>query len=97
MARYIGLFNWTDQGIRNDKETTHRGEAFHKLLQSQGGELVDLHWTLGPYDVVAVMEAPDDEAIAAVMLKLGSLDNVRSLTMRAFTSSEVDSILAKVG
>lgn len=97
MARYIGLMSWTDQGISNDKDTTTRSVAFNKLLESQGGKLVDMHWTLGPYDIVVVMEAPNDEAIAAVMLKLGSLDNVRTVTMRAFTSDEVDSILAKVG
>ncbi|MGH7685817.1 MAG: GYD domain-containing protein [Candidatus Dormibacteria bacterium] len=96
MARYVGLFNWTDQGVRNDKQTTARGEAFASLLKSLGAQLIDLHWTLGPYDIVAVMEAPDDETMTAAMLKLGEGGNVRSTTMRAFTSEEVDKIIAKV-
>lgn len=96
MARYVALFNWTDQGVRNDKQTTARGEAFAKLLATLNSHLVDLQWTLGPYDIVAVIEAPDDETMTAAMLRLGELGNVRSTTMRAFTSEEVDRIIAKV-
>ena len=95
MPRYVGLFTWTDQGQRNDKETTQRGEAFASLLNGMGASLVDVLWTLGPYDVVGIIDAPDDETVTAAMLKLSSFDNVKTMTMRAFTSAEMDGIIAR--
>lgn len=97
MPRYVALINWTDQGIRNASETTARAEAFRALLQGLGGELIDLYWTLGSYDIVAVMDAPDDETATAALLKVGALGNIRSTTLRAFSSADMTRILAKAG
>jgi uncharacterized protein with GYD domain len=47
-------------------------------------KIVEEFWTMGTYDVVVVVEAPNDETMSAFMLKDGSLGNVKSHTMRAF-------------
>src|SRR5438552_6619489 len=95
MASYVALINWTQQGVHEYKNTRDRAEAFRALLERMGGKLISLHWTLGAYDIVAVAEAPDDETITAAMLKLGSLGNVRTTTLRAFSADEVGKIIAK--
>jgi uncharacterized protein with GYD domain len=97
MATFVILLNWTDQGIKSVKDSTSRADAASELMSSLGIEMKEVYWTLGQYDVVSIVEAPDDESITAAMLKLGSMGNVRSTTLRGFTRSEFDSILAKSG
>jgi uncharacterized protein with GYD domain len=97
MATYVALINWTEQGVREFKDTRDRSDAFRKLLEGMGGKLTSLYWTLGAYDIVGIVEAPDDETVTAALLKLGSLGNVRTTTMRAFTADEVGRIIAKAG
>jgi uncharacterized protein with GYD domain len=97
VARYVGLISWTDQGIRDYKDTTQRAEAFASMLQGLGAKLVDIYWTQGPYDIVGVIDAPDDETVTAAMLRVGALGNVRTTTMRAFTADEVARIVEKAG
>jgi uncharacterized protein with GYD domain len=94
---YVVLLNWTDQGIRNYKETLDRAEAASKALEALGGRMKDLYWTLGPHDVVAIAEAPDDETATAFALAAGAQGSIRSTTLRAFDREEVKRILAKVG
>jgi uncharacterized protein with GYD domain len=94
---YVVLLNWTDQGIRNYKETLDRAEAASKALEALGGRMKDLYWTLGPHDVVAIAEAPDDETATAFALAAGAQGSIRSTTLRAFDREEVKGILAKVG
>jgi len=96
MANYIILGNFTDQGIRNVKETTKRAEAVSSMAEKAGATLKDIYWTLGAYDIVAVLEAPDDETATALGLSISSLGNVRTQTLRAFTADEIDSILGKI-
>jgi uncharacterized protein with GYD domain len=96
MASYIALLQFTDQGIRNVKDTTKRAAAATDVAAKMGAKLTDAFWTLGPYDLVLVLEAPDDETITALSLKLGSLGNVKTQTMRAFRAKEMDAILSKV-
>jgi uncharacterized protein with GYD domain len=96
MASYIALLQFTDQGIRNVKETTKRAAAAAELAAKMGVKLADSYWTLGPYDVVLILEAPDDETLAAFAVKLGSLGNVRTQTLRAFRANEMDAILKNV-
>ncbi|MGH8936564.1 MAG: GYD domain-containing protein [Acidimicrobiia bacterium] len=96
MATFITLVNFTDQGIRNFKDTTKRAQAFRDLVEEMGGRLKDIYWTLGGYDVVAIMEAPDDETATAVALKTSSLGNVRTTTLRGFNEQEVKAIIDKV-
>ncbi len=95
MATYIALLQWTDQGIRSVKDTTRRAAAAKDAAAKMGVKFTDLFWTLGQYDLAIVAEAPDDETITAVMLSLASLGNVKSQTLRAFRSNEMDTILKK--
>lgn len=95
MPTYIALLNWTDQGIRGYKDTAKRAEAFAAATQALGADLLNIYWTVGPYDLVAVVEAPDDEAAAAAFLQLGGAGNVRSTTLRAFDREEMGRIIAK--
>jgi uncharacterized protein with GYD domain len=92
---FITLLNWTEEGIRNYKDTTQRAEAWGAALQKLGAKLRDIYWTVGPYDLVALLEAPDEETVTASMLQLGAVGNVRSTTLRAFGREEIDGIVAK--
>ena len=96
MARYLALTNWTEKGVASFRETTDRADAVAELARSVGVELREAFWCLGPYDVVLVLEAPDDEAIAAFKLELRAGGNVRVVTMRAYSRQEMDGILARV-
>ena len=97
MAHYILLLKFTDQGIRNVKDTTKRAAAAAELAAKMGAKITSTYWTMGQYDLVLTGDAPDDETMAAVSVKLGSAGNVSIQTMRAFTAGEVDGILKKVG
>lgn len=96
MATFIVLGGFTDQGIRNAKETTKRAQAFRDMASKGGVKVKDIFWTLGAYDVVVTLEAPDDETVAALLLKLGSLGNIRSQSLRAFSADEMEKILKKM-
>ncbi|MGA0609533.1 GYD domain-containing protein [Caldimonas sp. KR1-144] len=96
MAIYYALCNFTDQGIRNIKETTHRAEAVEAAARKAGVTVRSIHWTLGTYDVVCQFEAPDDSAITAFGLSIGQQGNVRTQTLRAFTRDEMNEILKRV-
>jgi uncharacterized protein with GYD domain len=96
MAPFIVLANFTDQGIRNVKETIRRAEAFKAMAKKSGVSVKELYWTLGSHDVVAVCEAPDDESATALSLSVCARGNVRSGTLRAFSLDEMKSILSKM-
>ncbi len=96
MLRYVLLLNFTDQGIRKVKETIKRAKAFKEAAEKRGAKLKDLYWTQGQYDIVGTMETPDEETAMSLLLWLGSLGNVRSQTLRAFSPDEIKEILAKV-
>jgi uncharacterized protein with GYD domain len=96
MASYIALMNFTEQGIRSVKQTTQRAEAAEALARKFGVTFKSIQWTLGAYDVVAQLEAPDDQTLTAFELAIGSQGNVRTQTLRAFTRDEVNAILAKL-
>lgn len=97
MPTYISLINWTDQGIRAFKATVDRSKAAAELAERLGGSLTDIYWTVGPYDLVAVAEFPDDETETAFLLALGSQGNVRTVTLRAYDAEQVTGIMAKIG
>ena len=96
MAMYVSLLQFTEQGIRNVKDTIKRAAAATAEAEKMGAKVTDSFWTMGAYDVVLLLDAPDDETVSAFTLKLGSLGNVKSQTMRAFRREEMESILAKV-
>lgn len=97
MATYIVLVNWTDQGIVGFKDTTDRVDHEAEIRERAGVELKEIYWTQGPYDLVAVIEAPDDESIAAAMLRVAANGNSRTTTLRAFDRDEYARVLAKLG
>jgi uncharacterized protein with GYD domain len=90
------LIQFSDQGIRNIQETVKRDDAVIAEAQKMGMKIVEEYWTMGAYDWVVIIEAPDDETVSAFMLKVGSLGNVRGQTLRAFRQNEMESILAKI-
>lgn len=96
MAMYISLLQFTDRGIGSVKETTKRAQAATAEAEKMGVKVTNSLWTMGAYDVVLLLDAPDDEAVSAFSLKLGSLGNVKSHTMRAFRREEMEKILAKI-
>ena len=96
MASYICLIQFTDQGIRNIKDTVKRGDAAIAEAEKMGMQIVEEFWTMGAYDGVVVFEAPDDETMSAFVLKVGALGNVKGQTLRAFRRSEMEEILAKI-
>jgi len=97
MAKYVVVANFTDQGIKNIKDTVSRGKMFTEMVSQMGGNVESLLWTMGRYDIVAVVEAPSDEAASAIALTVGGLGNVRGETLRAFTSDEVAGIIGNLG
>ncbi len=96
MATFIVLAGFTDQGIRNVKETISRADAFKEMARKTGVTVKDLYWTLGRHDIVAICEVPDDEAATALSLSVASRGNVRSETLRAFSFDEMKKILGRM-
>jgi uncharacterized protein with GYD domain len=96
MPTYVSLIKWTDQGVRNSKDTVQRARAFRAELERRGAKLTSIYWTQGHYDIVGTIEAPDDQTAMAALLVLGGLGNVRTETLRAFNETEMESILQKV-
>jgi len=97
MARYIVLMDWTDQGIRNAKDSVKRSSQAREAFQKQGVTIEQIYWTLGSHDLVAVLNAPDGETFAAVLLQLAGAGNLRTTTLRAFDEGEFGAILGKLG
>jgi len=95
MPMYVSLLQFTEQGIRTVKDTTSRAAAATAEAEKMGMKVTQALWTMGAYDVVLLLEAPDDETLSAFSLKLASQGNVKSQTMRAFSREEMERILAK--
>jgi uncharacterized protein with GYD domain len=96
MAKYVSLLQFTEQGVRSVKDTIKRASAATAEAEKMGIKVTDSFWTMGAYDVVLLLDAPDDETMSAFSLKLGSSGNVKTSTMRAFRREEMEKILAKI-
>ena len=96
MSKYVLLLNWTDQGIRNVKDTVKRAESFRSYLEKRGGKLVDILYTFGQYDLIAVAELPNDETAMSVSFGTGALGNVRVTTLKAFGLDETRRVIDKL-
>src|SRR6266852_5555997 len=96
MAMYVSLLQFTEQGIRNVNYTIKRAAAATAEAEKIRLNVTDSFWTIGAYDVVLLLDAPDDAIMTAFALKLGALGNVKTQTMRAFRREEMEGILAKV-
>jgi uncharacterized protein with GYD domain len=96
MPKYITLMNWTEQGIKNVKDTIGRAKAFEDAIQKAGGKSLGIYYTMGRYDLVAIIEASNDDAIASILYSLGRLGNVRTETLNAFSLDQVANIIEKL-
>ncbi len=96
MASYIVLINYTDQGIRNVKQSPKRRKAAIATAEKLGIKVEEAYLTMGPCDMVLVADAPNDEAMTTWALSVGSLGNVRTQTMRAYPADKMDEIFAKI-
>jgi uncharacterized protein with GYD domain len=97
MPTYISLTNFTEQGIKNFRDTVRRAEDARGLIQQHGGQLRQIFWTLGQYDLVTVADFPDDETATAVLLQIGALGNIRTTTMKAFDAEQMSAIIQRTG
>ena len=93
MATYIVLINYTDQGIRNIKDSPNRAKAARQALRDMGGDMKTLYLTMGSYDLVAIVEAPSEEVAVKFLLATGAHGNVRTTTLRAFSEDEFRDIV----
>lgn len=97
MAIFISMIRWTEQGARNAKDTVRRFHEAEEVFRDLGVKVVGDYYTLGAYDRVVLFEAPDDEALAAALLATCGRGNMRTETMRAFTTADVERIVQKAG
>ena len=95
MPRYLTLINFTDRGVREVKDSVHRSEGFRSAVQEAGGKVSDLYWALGEFDGAAILEAPDDQTAASLLLSLGQQGFVRTRTLRIYNADEFKQLLPK--
>ncbi len=96
MATYVMLAHFTDQGVKAVKDSPKRRDAFKEMAKKHGATVREVFWTLGQYDLVALVDAPDDVTMTALGLSLGALGNVRTQTLRAFSDAEMTAIIGKM-
>jgi uncharacterized protein with GYD domain len=96
MVTYIVLANFTDQGIKNAKDSPKRAEAFRQMAKTFGVTVKDIFWTQGRYDIVTVVEAPDEFSATALNLSLSALGNIRTESLRAFSAADMATIVGKM-
>jgi uncharacterized protein with GYD domain len=96
MVTYVVLANFTDQGVRNVKDSPKRADAFKEMAKTFGVTVKEIVWTQGRYDVVTVLEAPDETAAMSLSLSLSALGNVRTETLRAFSAADMTKIVGKM-
>ena len=97
MPLYVALVNWTDQGIKNYRDSVRRAEDYRGLVEKSGGQVRQLVWTLGEYDIVVVTDFPDDETATAVALQTAAMGNIRTTTMKAFDAEQMNAIIQRTG
>ena len=96
MSFYLILWNYTDQGIKNVKESPKRADAFKSKLENAGGRLIETYYTFGKYDGVSIVEAPNDEILMSCLLSIGSQGNARTVTLKAFTYEDATKIIGSI-
>ncbi len=96
MPTYIALLNFTEQGVKTIKDLPARIAGGRQQMESKGAKLHSYFLTMGQYDAVAIVEAPDDETMASLLLMQAGVGNIRTTTLRAFTEEEIPGILDKL-
>ena len=94
MTTYLMLLNWTDQGIKNVKDSPKRLDGVKKLAKDLGGEVKSFYMTLGAYDLVLIVDMPNTDKLASFGFKLGSLATVGSRTLRAYSEDDYRRIIS---
>ena len=97
MPSYIALVDFTEQGMRNIKDSPARAEQFAEKARAFGATVKDAYWTTGAHDGVLIIEAPDDQSASALFLSLSQAGNVRTQTLSAYDRREMQSIIGKLG
>ena len=97
MPAYVVLMNWTDQGVSADKDTVHRREHSDALAEKHGARIEQVYWTMGHYDAMEIVEAPDDETASAFILDLTSAGNLRTAMLRAYDHDQMQAIIQRIG
>ncbi|MGZ6308337.1 MAG: GYD domain-containing protein [Ktedonobacterales bacterium] len=96
MATYVVLYKFTDQGLKDVKSTVQHANEARAENERRGFKVLGLYWTEGRFDLVAVVEAPDEHAMLAGLFNVASAGNVRSETLRAFNTDEMQGVLQKM-
>jgi uncharacterized protein with GYD domain len=96
MPTFVILGKYTEQGARNIKDSLQREEAFRRACEKRNARVKDVYRTMGRYDLAAIVEAPDDVTMSSLVYSLGSLGNVRTETLRAFTKQETEAAFANI-
>lgn len=96
MQTYLIMGKYTEKGIANIKQTTERADKFKEIAAQLGIQVRQIYWLIGDYDVVNIVEAPDDQALEALLVRVGAWGNVRTTTFRAFDKKEMDAIISKM-
>ena len=96
MVTYVVLTKFTEQGVRNAKESPKRADAFRQMAKTFGVTVKEIFWTQGRYDVVTIVEAPDETAAMSLSLSLSALGNVRTESLRAFSAADMATIVDKM-
>jgi uncharacterized protein with GYD domain len=96
MITYIGLLNFTDKGLQGIKDSTKRAAAAKEAAKKFGVNMREIYWTMGEYDLVCVLEADNEASLTAFNLAIAMQGNVRSRSLRAFSASEMETVLAKL-
>jgi uncharacterized protein with GYD domain len=97
MPSYVILMTWTDQGVMADRDTIRRREHGDAVAEKHGARIEQVYWTMGHYDIVTVIEAPDDESVTAMMLELTAEGNIKTSTLRAFDHDQMQAIIQRTG
>ena len=96
MPHYVTLLRYTQQGVAKIKESPKRLDAAKKAAEKLKGKIHAWYLTMGKYDAVIISEFPDDEVAARFMLSTGSLGNVTTQTLKAFTEAEYRKIVGSL-
>lgn len=97
MPTFVTLSNFTDQGVKNVKDSVKRADAVKEVAKKKGITLKDIYWTMGAHDVVGIWEAPDGPTMSAFVLSVAAAGNISGMTLRAYTREEMSGILKKMG
>jgi uncharacterized protein with GYD domain len=95
MPRYVVLYQFTDQGLKSVKDTVKRAQEIRKANEARGFKVIGTYWTQGQYDIVSIIESPDEESMLAGLFNIAEAGNVHSTTMRAYDETEMAKALAK--